>query len=229
MNPDPNDLVIQLLTAAPMFAFALVFHEFSHAVVANRLGDRLAAWTGRLTLDPRPHLDPMGSIAMPVLGIVFGWWNGMPGLIFGWAKPVPLNPRDLRNRSRDMMLIALAGPAANLALLVVFAFAIRGLTAAGVTSNSSASMLLEMAAFGVYINALLAVFNMIPLPPLDGSKVLAFFLGGQLRSRLLSLNPSMSFMVVLFLVFSGRLSGPLIAAIHFGERLAGIPIAQLLY
>ena len=91
--PDPNELVIQILTAGPVFLFSLVFHEYCHAVVAARLGDRLAAWSGRLTLDPRVHLDPVGSIAMPVLGIAAGWWYGGMGLIFGWARPFPSTRR----------------------------------------------------------------------------------------------------------------------------------------
>jgi len=226
--PDPNELVIQILTAGPVFLFSLVFHEYCHAVVAARLGDRLAAWSGRLTLDPRVHLDPVGSIAMPVLGIAAGWWYGGMGLIFGWARPVPFNPADLRNRSRDTMLIALAGPVANLALLSVAAFLIRGLVAAGVTQQHALGVVLEMAAFGIYINALLALFNMIPLPPLDGSKVLAWMVGPELGRKLMAINPGLSLMVLFILVFSGRLSEPLRAVVGLGEFLAGSPIGGLL-
>lgn len=225
---DPNVLAAQLLTAGPVFLFSLVFHEYAHALVAYRLGDRLAAWTGRLTLDPRPHLDPLGSIVMPVAGITMGWVTGGVGFIFGWARPVPVNPRDLRGGARDMALIALAGPVSNLLLLAACAFLIRGLTSAGVGVDDGLGVLLQMAAFGIYINGLLALFNMIPLPPLDGSKVLAFFLGGDLGRRLLSFNPGLSFLFLMFLVFQGYLSRPLMMAIQLGEKLAGIPIRNLL-
>jgi Zn-dependent protease len=227
--PDPNALVMQLLTAGPVFLFSLVFHEYAHALVANRLGDRLAAWTGRLTLDPRPHLDPVGSIFMPIAGMAMGWATGGFGFIFGWAKPVPVNPRDLRNASRDMALIALAGPVANLLLLGVCAFVIRGLVALDVGPDHALGVVLEMAAFGIYINGLLALFNMIPLPPLDGSKVLALFLGPQLGEKLLSFNPGLSFLFLMFLVFQGYLSKPLFMAIQLGQTLAGFPIGRLLF
>jgi Zn-dependent protease len=225
MSPDPNDLVLAILTAGPMFLLALVFHEYCHAVVAARLGDRLAAWSGRLTMDPRAHLDPLGSVAMPLMGLVMGWWGGF-AFIFGWARPVPFNPRDLRNAPRDTMLIALAGPAANFVLMVVFAFLIRGLVAAGVGMDSS---MLQMAAYGVYINALLGVFNLLPLPPLDGSKVLAWVLGPELGRKLLSIPPIFSLMGLLFLVTQGAIMRPLLAALAFRERLAGAGLGDLLF
>lgn len=221
---DPTQLVTTLLTAAPVFLFALVFHEYCHALMAWRLGDRLAAWTGRLTLDPRVHMDPMGTIAMPVIGVFLGWYYGGFSLIFGWAKPVPFNPTDLKNPIRDTMVIALAGPVANLALLVAFALALRGMVAVGVPTDGAASVLLEMAAFGVYINGLLALFNMIPLPPLDGSKVLAYFLPPRARQALLNLNPTFSLLLLLFLVFRGVLHVPLRLAIELGAWLAGVPL-----
>jgi len=226
---DPNVLVMQLLTAAPVFLFSLVFHEYAHAAVAHRLGDRLAAWTGRLTLDPRPHLDPVGSIFMPVAGLAMGWATGGFGFIFGWARPVPVNPRDLRDESRDMAIIALAGPISNLLLLGVCAFLIRGLVALGLGPEHALGVVLEMAAFGVYINGLLALFNMIPLPPLDGSKVLAHVLGPHLGGKLLSFNPGLSFLLLMFLVFQGYLSKPLTMAIRLGELLADYPLGRLLF
>ncbi|MEE2828403.1 MAG: site-2 protease family protein [Myxococcota bacterium] len=218
---DPNVLAVQIVTAAPVFLFSLVFHEYSHALVAHRLGDRLAAWSGRLTLDPRPHVDPLGSIVMPLAGLALG------GFIFGWARPVPVNPRDLKNRSRDMALIALAGPVSNLLLLIACAFLMRGLMAAGATEDGLSGIALRMAAFGVYINALLAIFNMIPLPPLDGSKVLAHFLGPETGRRLLGINSGLSFLFLMFLVFQGYLSKPLFMAIQCGAYLAGMEFGEV--
>jgi len=226
---DPNALVMQLLTAGPVFLFSLVFHEYAHALVAHRLGDRMAAWSGRLTLDPRPHLDPVGSIFMPMAGMALGWATGGFGFIFGWAKPVPVNPNDLRNAARDMALIAVAGPMANLLLLGVCAFIIRGLVTLNIGPDHALGVVLEMAAFGIYINGLLALFNLIPLPPLDGSKILALFLGPELGGKLLSFNPGLSFLFLMFLVFQGYLSKPLLMAILPGEKLAGVPIGRLLF
>jgi Zn-dependent protease len=225
-NGDPLDLAIMILTAAPVFLFALVFHEYSHALVAWRLGDRTAAWTGRLTMDPRVHLDPVGSIAMPLIGIFLGWFYGGFALIFGWAKPVPFNPSNLKNPIRDTMFIAMAGPISNLLLLMAFGLAMRALVGAGVQPDSTAGLLLNMAAFGVYINGLLALFNMIPLPPLDGSKILGFFLPAEARHKLLTLNPTFSLLLLLFLVWRGLLNTPLQLAIEFGAKLAGVSLHE---
>ena len=217
---DPTELVIRILTAGPVFLFALVFHEYCHALVAHRLGDRLASWTGRLTLNPAVHLDPVGSVAMPMAGLLLGWWYGGASFIFGWARPVPFNPRDLTNAPRDTMLIAIAGPIANLLLLVAFGLAIRALHPGGPPPEGLSGALLQMAAYGV--------FNLIPLPPLDGSKVIAWVLGPRLGSRLLSLNPMLSLMILFVAVGRGLLHQPLMWAIELGELLAGVPLGPLL-
>ena len=225
MSPDPNELVRAILTAGPMFLFALVFHEYCHAVVAHRLGDRFAAWNGRLTMDPRAHLDPLGSVAMPVIGLVMGWLGGF-AFIFGWARPVPYNPRDLAHRSRDSMLIALAGPAANFALVGVFALLIRALVGSGMSLDSP---VLQMVAYGVYINALLGVFNLVPIPPLDGSKILAWAMGPTVGRQLLAIPPLLSLIALVFLVTRGLILRPLMAALGLAEQLAGVPLGMMLF
>jgi len=224
MSPDLLiDKLTLLLTAGPVFLFSLVFHEYCHALAAYRLGDRTAAWTGRLTLNPAVHMDPMGTVAMPLLGLFATPPGAMFPFIFGWARPVPFNPRNLRDAPRDSMLIALAGPVGNLALLVVFALLCRGLFTLGVRSEIGVlGLLFDMAVTGIYLNALLAAFNMIPLPPLDGSKVLAYFLPGDMARNLLSFNPTMSFLIILFLVFQGFLSMPMGILMKFGRVLAGV-------
>jgi len=143
----PIDVLILLL---PVLMFALVFHEFSHAWVANKLGDPTARYSGRLTLNPLAHLDPFGSLMILFVG-------------FGWAKPVPVDSRYLSNPRVDMMKIAFAGPAANLLLAFVGGTLIR----TGIFSGSITMMLLLF----TQINIMLAVFNMIPIPPLDGSQI----------------------------------------------------------
>jgi len=216
---DPAVLIDKLevvLTAGPIFLFSLVFHEYCHALAAHRLGDSTAAWTGRLTMSPAVHIDPIGSIAMPVIGMLMG------GFIFGWAKPVPFNPRNLRNAPRDTMLIALAGPVSNLVLLVVCVVLTRALVMGGLGTGGLSEIFVQMLVWGIYINALLAVFNMIPLPPLDGSKVLAYFLDSGTASRLLSFNPMMSFFIIIMLVSWGFLDGPLSLLTGIGFRLGGL-------
>ena len=143
----PIEVLILLI---PVLVFALVFHEFSHAWVANKLGDPTARYSGRLTLNPLAHLDPFGSLMILFVG-------------FGWAKPVPVDSRYLANPRVDMMKIAFAGPAANLLLAFVGGTIIR----TGLVSGSITLMLLLF----TQINIMLAVFNMIPIPPLDGSQI----------------------------------------------------------
>ena len=143
----PIEILILLI---PVLVFSLVFHEFSHAWVANKLGDPTARYSGRLTLNPLAHLDPFGSLMILFVG-------------FGWAKPVPVDSRYLANPRVDMMKIAIAGPAANLLLAFVGGTIIRS----GLVSGSITLMILLF----TQINIMLAVFNMIPIPPLDGSQI----------------------------------------------------------
>ncbi len=217
---DPSVLVEKLevvLTAGPIFLFSLVFHEYCHALAASRLGDKTAEWTGRLTLNPMVHIDLFGSIIMPLMGM----WTGF---IFGWAKPVPFNPRNLRNAPRDTMIIALAGPVSNLVLLAACVALTRAMVMGGLVAGDGVivATFVQMMVWGIYINALLAVFNMIPLPPLDGSKVLAYFLDSGTASRLLRFNPMMSFFIIIMLVSWGFLDGPLRLLTELGISLGGL-------
>ena len=139
-----------LLLLVPVLIFALCFHEFAHAWVAYKLGDPTAKQSGRLTLNPLAHLDPMGSLMILFVG-------------FGWAKPVPVDARYLKNPRTDMMKVAFAGPAANLLLAFVGGTIIRAHIVGG-------SLILMLYLF-TQINIMLAVFNMIPIPPLDGSQI----------------------------------------------------------
>ncbi|SVB94589.1 uncharacterized protein METZ01_LOCUS247443 [marine metagenome] len=143
----PPEVLVLLI---PVLLFALVFHEFSHGWVANKLGDPTAKYAGRLTLNPMAHLDLFGSLMILFVG-------------FGWAKPVPVDSRYLANPRTDMMKIAFAGPASNLLLAFIAGSLIRLTGNMGVLS----SMLIMFA----QINIMLAVFNMIPIPPLDGSQI----------------------------------------------------------
>ena len=173
--------ITNLLLTFPVFLFSLVFHEYAHAWMGLRRGDDLAKHMGRLTLNPVPHIDPIGTVLLPVFLMLSG-----SGLMFGWAKPVPVNPRV---SSKDMMLIALAGPVSNLMLIPVFfavAFAL-GHTF-GADMNPTVYAIYRMAGAGIMWNVVLAAFNLIPIPPLDGSKILYHFLPITLRQKMMALG-----------------------------------------
>jgi Zn-dependent protease len=215
---DPLQMAETILTAMPVFVFSLVFHEFAHALAAVRLGHGVVDAEERLTMNPMAHLDPLGSIIFPLIGLLAG------GFIFGWAKPVQWLPRSTRNFWRDSMLVSIAGPLSNILLMFVFALIVRAMAATGgfEALGVLGDPIFKMLRFGVFINALLAVFNMIPLPPLDGSKVLAYFLKPDVAWRLLNINPGMSMMVVLMLVFMGFLSLPISLLTSFAWSLVGL-------
>ena len=144
---------------------SVVIHEVSHGFTASVLGDQTAKYQGRLTLNPIKHIDPIGSIVVPTIGYLFG------GFIFGWAKPVPYNPYNLKPGRWSEAMVAMAGPASNIGLALIFGLLLRF----GV-SMSWGPAFVQITAIIVFINILLAIFNLVPIPPLDGSKILmAFF------------------------------------------------------
>tara|TARA_B100000745_G_C20140041_1_gene390827 strand:+ start:294 stop:932 length:639 start_codon:yes stop_codon:yes gene_type:complete len=151
---------------------SIVLHEMAHGYAANALGDPTARLRGRLSGNPLVHMDPIGSVLVPA----FLFFSGA-SFLFGWAKPVPYNPYNLRNQKWGEAMVAAAGPAVNILLALIFAMIIRF---AGVLGLSYAFV--ELASYIVYLNILLAFFNMIPFPPLDGSKILAALL--PLRARM---------------------------------------------
>ena len=166
------DLPIVLLRYVCLL-FSLCLHEASHAAMANRCGDPSERLLGRLTLNPLKHADPIGTVVMPLVMMVFNF-----PLLFGWAKPVPFNPRNLHDMRRDPVFISLAGPLSNLALAIISALLLRVLASAALAAPDMAVLpiffliLIEM----IKINLILLLFNLIPLPPLDGHHVLYFFL-----------------------------------------------------
>ena len=141
---------------------SVVFHELAHGYMADWLGDSTARRQGRLTINPLRHLDPIGSVLVPLV-------TSLMGFTFGWAKPVEYNPHNLKDRRTGELLIAVAGPASNLLIALIFGLVIRF----AVSMHSIASVaFVELSAYIVTINIVLALFNLIPLPPLDGSKIL---------------------------------------------------------
>ncbi len=153
------------LLITPPILFSLTIHEFAHAWTANRLGDPTAKELGRLTLNPIAHIDILGLLMLYLVHL-------------GWAKPVPVNPYNFRNPRKDMMWVAAAGPISNIILAFVLGLFIRSMVHTGISfdPNTFSGILIYMLVFGFIINLVLAFFNLIPIPPLDGSKILRGFL-----------------------------------------------------
>lgn len=199
------NLVQKIAIWAVPVVFAITLHEVAHGLVAWRLGDPTAKMVGRLSLNPLKHVDPVGTIAVPLglllLSSLFG--GGM--FLFGWAKPVPIGVRNLRNQRRDMALVSVAGPVANLLMAAFWAFMIRvGLSLSG-TWPALATPLTLAGAAGVSINSLLCLFNLLPLPPLDGGRVLSTLLPPRLSTRYDRIEP-FGFIILLGLLYLGVLT-----------------------
>lgn len=188
--------------------FSVMIHEISHGFVAEWLGDKTARDAGRLTLNPLKHIDPFGSVILPLLLYIAN-----TSILFGWAKPVPYNPNNLKNPQKGGALIALSGPVSNFLLALIFGILIRIGISSGALLNDPLLVLFQII---VYINILLGVFNLVPIPPLDGSKVLFGFLPARL------INPE----VMYFLEKNGMIF--LVIFIFFGFRLI-YPVMEFLF
>ena len=196
MDQETVAVIQRVAIFMPTFLFALVFHEYAHARVALHFGDRTSEWSGRLTLNPIVHLDLFGTL-FPLIGIITG-----SSYVFGWAKPVPINPREFNNYRKGLFWVAFAGPLANIFLGFVTAFAyvafVKYVPRDASFHDAGSSMLQSF----LGINFMLAIFNLIPLPPLDGSNMLLSFLSYE-ATRKFYVVQQYSFMIMLFLMFSG--------------------------
>lgn len=201
--------------------FAITCHEVSHGYIAWRYGDPTARMLGRLTLNPLKHIDIIGTLMIVLIGI-------------GWAKPVPVVYENLRNPKRDMMWVAAAGPITNLLLAFASAMFLRGLVTfatPAVTPGSPLAMVIEplvlMLAFSVYINLLLAIFNMIPLPPLDGGRVLSGLLPYRQAAALSRIEPYGMLIIIALVFFTNIFSYLIYPPLTVAVRLLAGPQSDL--
>lgn len=199
---------IQFIFSIAVLIFSVVVHEISHGYAALAQGDKTAQYAGRLTLNPLKHLDPFGSVILPVLSYLAG------GFIFGWAKPVPYNPYNLRNHKWGDAIVAIAGPAANISLALIFGFLLR--LSARATPNVFLSGFTGIVSTIVLLNLVLAFFNLVPIPPLDGSKILFSFLPYRWRPVQNFLEQYGFFIFLIFILF---FSGLILPAVSFSFRL----------
>ena len=187
---------MEVIFSVIVLIFSVVIHEVSHGAVAEKLGDPTARLAGRLTLNPLKHIDPFGSVILPLmLSLLPG------GVVFGWAKPVPYDPRNLRHPVRDAALVAAAGPLSNLMLALVFGLLFQFFSAEG-TGSAMGELFPSLLAQVVIVNVWLAVFNLVPIPPLDGSKVLFWFLPASANEFRVFLE-RYGFFILLFFIFFG--------------------------
>jgi Zn-dependent protease len=190
--------IIQLIAVAAIpILFAITLHEAAHGYVARHFGDMTAARAGRISLNPLRHIDPIGTILLPIVTLALG------GIIFGWAKPVPVNFGALRHPKKDMLWVALAGPASN--LVMAFGWALIAKIALVMQSSYFAEPMWNMARYGIMINAVLIALNMLPIPPLDGGRVAVSLLPYRQAIALSRIEPYGMFILIFMImpIFSG--------------------------
>lgn len=202
-----------------ILVYSAILHEIAHGLVAERLGDPTARLMGRLTLNPKNHIDPFMSIALPLILIL----SGSP-VIFGAAKPVPVDQFNLKDGRKDIALVSLAGPATNLLIAAIGALAIHGLFLIPIDPNTGI-FIYKILFIIVHLNLLLAIFNLIPIPPLDGSKIFALILPEREANTYLALGSIGIFILFFLLMFpiGGFSLGSLIFnLLTFSEKLLGL-------
>ena len=204
-----NDLIQTIAIYAIPMVFAITLHEAAHGYVARFFGDPTAEQAGRITLNPIRHIDPVGTILVPLLILVFSKVMGSPGMLFGWARPVPVNFGRLRNPKRDMLWVALAGPASNLFMAILWAITLRLVYNGGIQED----FWLRMAVAGVNVNLVLMALNLLPILPLDGGRILFSLLPARQAWQYGRIEPYGITIVIVLMATGllGRLMAPLLA------------------
>lgn len=208
MDASISQLIQEIAITFPAFLLALVVHEFAHAWMATRYGDQTAAWSGRLTLNPLAHIDPIGTVLLPLMGIAFG------GLMFGWAKPVPIDPRQFSHYRRGLFWVAFAGPLSNILFGFLSTIAFVAVQIYLPPSFSYREALVALTQSLTLVNFMLAVFNLLPLPPMDGSNIVLSFLSYNATRKYLEIQ-QYSFLIMIVLMVSGAF------------RILGVPVLLL--
>jgi len=204
------DQLIQTITLAAIpILFAITLHEAAHGYVARHFGDMTAYQQGRISLNPMRHIDPVGTVLLPILTLVLG------GVLFGWAKPVPVNFGALRNPKKDMLWVAIAGPASNLAMALGWALLFK--MSSSFPENYFAEPLMGMAVIGIKINVVLMVLNLLPLPPLDGGRVAVSLLPHRQAYQLSKIEPYGMF-ILIFMAITPVLGWMLFPLVRFVEK-----------
>jgi len=204
MSMSELTLIQQITVWALPVLFAITLHEVAHGWVADKLGDPSAKMLGRLTLNPIKHIDPIGTVVVPIVLVVASSMSGMGTFMFGWAKPVPVNPNNFKSPARDMAWVAIAGPASNLIMAIIWGLILKIGFMLQAGSPDIAQFLIYSGVAGVSINLILCVLNLLPIPPLDGSRVLSAFLPAKLAWQFNRISPY-GFFILLGLMFSGLL------------------------
>ena len=197
--------------------FAITLHESAHGWAAGRLGDPTATMLGRVTINPIPHIDPIGTIAVPGALLLMSALTGGGGLLFGWAKPVPINPRYFRNPLKAMTITAAAGPLSNLLQMIFWALLLKALAAVGFYDK----FVISVCAAGISVNLMLMAFNLIPIPPLDGGRIVRGLLPRQAGMAFDKIEPY-GFMILLVLMVCGGLSFFVRPFLMFGQWIINL-------
>lgn len=221
---DVNLIQTIAIYALPV-VFAITLHEAAHGYVAKRFGDLTAYAAGRVSLNPLRHIDPVGTVALPLALLALSKLLGSGGILFGWAKPVPVNFTNLRHPKRDMLWVAAAGPASNLLMAFIWAALLK--VALVMPENAFALPLALMGAAGVFVNVIFMVLNLLPLPPLDGGRILVSLLPSRIAYNVARVEPY-GFIVIILLLAVGVLGAimwpPIRLSVDLIEAAAGLPL-----